>query len=308
MWMYIFMIFLVLICTFLLFYHYHLSKDVKKIIQTTKNMRAGNFNLRYRLRTTRKDMLELGGEMNRLADAFQAALERTKFLEEERSRMISNISHDLRTPLASLLGYIEALRNDETLTEKESKNFLRIADEKGNDLLGLIQEFFEMARLEEERDEIVLQKIDLTELARVVMLDFYPDFTKLSITPSVSIPDQPVYVNANKDYLRRVLNNLISNALRYGQDGKEIGITVRVEAEQAYVDVWDKGKGISQKDLPHIFERLYTAETSRNPTLRGSGLGLTIARNLIEKQGGQILAESVPGEKTIFSFCLRMIS
>lgn len=308
MWMYIFMIFLVLICVYLLFYHYDLRKNVKKIIQTTKDMRAGNFNLRYRLRTTRKDMLELGGEMNRLADAFQAALERTRFLEEERSRMISNISHDLRTPLTSMLGYIEALRNDETLTEKENKDFLRIVAEKGNDLLGLIQEFFELTTLEEQRNEIVLQKIDLTELVRVAMLDFYPDFTKLSIIPSVSIPDQPVYVSANEDYLRRVLNNLISNALRYGQDGKEIGITVRVKGDQAYVDVWDNGKGISQKDLPHIFERLYTAETSRNPTLRGSGLGLTIARNLIEKQGGKILAESIPGEKTVFSFWLRMIS
>ncbi len=307
MWIYIFLILSVMICMMLLFYHYHLLKDVKKIIQTAKDMRAGNFNLRFRLRTTRKDMLELGGEMNRLADTFQASLERTKFLEEERSRMISNISHDLRTPLTSLLGYIDALRNDETLTGKEKIDFLRIAAEKGNDLLGLIHEFFELARLEEENDEIVLQKIDLTEVARVVLLDFYPDFTKLSITPSISIPDLPVYVNANKDYIQRVLNNLISNALRYGQDGKEIGITVRMIAELAFVDVWDKGKGISQKDLPHIFERLYTADTSRNPTLRGSGLGLTIAKNLIEKQGGKILVESIPGEKTVFSFCLPMI-
>jgi signal transduction histidine kinase len=308
MWLYVSMILLALICVILYLHHYHLSKDVKKIILTAKDMRAGNFNLRYRHRTTRKDMLELSAEMNRLADFFQAALERTKFLEEERSRMISNISHDLRTPLTSLLGYIEALRNDETLTEKENKDFLRIAAEKGNDLLGLIEDFFELSRLEEEHDEIVLQKIDLAELARVVLLDFYPDFTKLSITPSVSIPDRPVYVNANTDYLRRVLNNLISNALRYGQSGKEIGITVRVKSEQAFVDVWDKGKGISPKDLPHIFERLYTAEASRNPTLRGSGLGLTIAKNLIEKQGGRISAESIPGEKTVFSFCLCMIS
>lgn len=307
MWMYILMILLALICAVLLLQHYHLGRNVKKIIQTARDMRAGNFNLRFRLRTIRKDMQELSGEMNRLADFFQGALERTKFLEEERGRMISNISHDLRTPLTSLLGYIDALQNDEMLTAEEKKNFLRIAAEKGNGLLGLIQEFFELARLEEEPDKTVLQRIDLAELARVVLLDFYPDFTKLSITPSVSIPDQPVYVNANKDYLRRVLNNLLSNALRYGQEGKEIGITVRRKAEQAFVDIWDKGKGIPQKDLPHIFERLYTAEASRNASMRGTGLGLTIAKGLIEKQGGQITAESIPGEKTVFSFCLNVI-
>lgn len=307
MWIYIIMILLVLLWAMYLFNHLLLIKDIKKIIKTTKDMRAGNFNLRYRLQTSRKYMLDLGGELNRLADYFQSALERTKFLEQERSRMISNISHDLRTPLTSLLGYIDALRNDETLSEEENNDFLRIAAEKGNDLLGLIQEFFELARLEEEHDEIVLQEVDLAELARVVLLDFYPEFTKLSITPSVSIPDQPVYVNANTDYIRRVLNNLISNALRYGQDGKEIGIRVLVKKDQAIVEVWDKGKGIPQKDLPHIFERLYTTEASRNPSLRGSGLGLTIAKNLMEKQGGRISAESIPGEKTVFSFCLRMI-
>lgn len=308
MWSYIVIVLLVLLCVMLLFSHYHLSRDVKKITQTAKDMRAGNFNLRYRLHTTRKDMLELGGEMNRQADFFQAALERTKFLEEERSRMISNISHDLRTPLTALLGYIDALRNDDTLTAEEQRDFLRIAAEKGNDLLGLIQEFFELTRLEEESEEILLQKTDLAEIVRTVLLDFYPDFTKLSIIPLVSIPEQPVYVNGNPDCLRRVLNNLISNALRYGKDGREIGVTVRMEDGQAFADVWDKGKGISPKDLPHIFERLYTAEASRNPALRGSGLGLAIAKNLIEKQGGEIFAESMPGEKTVFSFSLPMFS
>jgi signal transduction histidine kinase len=306
MWLYIILVLLAMLCGMLLLYHSHLSRDVKKIMRTAKDMRAGNFNLRFRLQTTRKDMMNLGAEMNRLADFFQAALERTRFLEEERNRMISNISHDLRTPLTSLLGYIDALENDETLTEKDKKEFLRIAAEKGNDLLKLIQEFFELARLEEEDDEIVLQKIDLAELAREALLAFYPDFTRLSITPSVSIPDRPVYVNANTDYLRRVLNNLISNALRYGQDGKEIGITVRLKEDRAFVDVWDKGKGIPQKDLPHIFERLYTAEASRNPALQGTGLGLTIAKSLIERQGGRISAKSAPGGKTVFSFCLLM--
>lgn len=307
MWIYILAILLTLLCAVLLLQNYYFGRDVKKIIRTARDIRAGNFNLRFRLLTTRRDMQGLGGEINRLADFFQAALERTKFLEEERGRMISNISHDLRTPLTSLLGYIDALRNDETLAEDEKKTFLRIAAEKGNDLLGLIQGFFELARLEEETDEIVLQNIDLAELTRVVMLDFYPEFIKLSISPTVSIPEKPVYVKANTDYLRRVLNNLITNALRYGQDGKEIGITVRIKEGQAFVDIWDKGKGIPQKDLPHVFERLYTVEPSRNPTLRGSGLGLTIAKNLIEKQGGQISAESIPGEKTVFSFYLPMI-
>jgi len=287
MWNYLFWGLLLLICIFLLLNHYHLSKDVSKIIQTARDIRAGNFNLRFRLRTTRTDILEHGGELNRLADHFQTALERTKFLEEERKRMISNISHDLRTPLTSLLGYIDALQTDKTLTEEERVEFLRISAEKGNDLLHLIQEFFELARLEEASQEIVLQKVDLAEFARAVILDFYPDFTKLSITPSLAITSYPVYVNANPDSLRRVLNNLLANALRYGREGKIIGLTVRQELEYAFVEVWDRGEGIPAQDLPYIFERLYTAEASRNKSMRGTGLGLTIAKSLVEKQGGK---------------------
>ncbi|MFT8889187.1 MAG: HAMP domain-containing sensor histidine kinase [Ethanoligenens sp.] len=270
---------------------------------TAKDMRAGNFNLRYRVRTTRADIVSFSGELNRLTDCFQELLERTHFLEEDRKRMISNISHDLRTPLTSLLGYIEALREDETLTEKERENFLRIAAEKGAALQKLIQEFFELARLE-ETEEIELGQIDLAELARTTLLDFYPEFTQASITPATSIPENPILVKGNLDYSRRILNNLISNALHYGADGKTIGITIRLDAKIAFVDVWDNGKGISPEDLPHIFERLYTAETSRNTALRGTGLGLTIAKKLIEKQGGQISAESIPGERTVFSFWL----
>jgi two-component system, OmpR family, phosphate regulon sensor histidine kinase PhoR len=307
MWTYIFLGFLGLSELFLLFLwlnHYQLGRDVSEIIQTAKDIRTGNFNLRFRLQTTREDILELGGELNRLADYFQTALIRTNFLEEERKRMISNISHDLRTPLTSLLGYIEALRSDKTLTEEERREFLRISAEKGHDLLRLIEEFFELARLEEASHEIELQKIDLAELARTVILDFYPDFTRLSITPSLAIPNDPVYVKANPDSLRRVLNNLLSNALRYGQDGKIIGLTVRKELEYAFIEIWDRGEGIPAHDLPYIFERLYTAEASRNTSMRGTGLGLTIVKSLVEKQGGQIKADSIPGERTVFSFSL----
>jgi signal transduction histidine kinase len=193
------------------------------------------------------------------------------------------------------------LRKDESLTEQEKNDYLRISSEKGGELFKLIQEFSELARLEEEQETLSLRKIDIAELVRTVLLDFYFDFTKLNISPIIKIPDYPVFINGNADALHRVFNNLISNALRYGADGKEIGVIVRQEMETVYIDVWDNGKGITPENLSHIFERLYTPETSRNATLRGTGLGLTIAKALIEKQGGQIKAGSVPNKKTVFT-------
>jgi len=304
-WLYILLAALALICAYLLARHVQLKKDILKLSATAREMRAGNFNLRYRLRTTRADTLALGGELNNLTDSFQAAMDRARFLEEDRKRMVSNISHDLRTPLTALLGYIEALRWDGTLSGEEREDFLRIAAEKGAGLQRLLQEFFELARLEEESAEDVrLEAVDLAELARAALLGFYPEFTETGIAPVVSIPEGPVFARGNPDYIRRVLDNLVSNALRYGRDGQMIGVEVYHEGDHAVVEVWDNGKGISPEDLPYIFERLYTAEASRGGALRGSGLGLTIARNLAEKQGGRIFAESAPGEKTVFSFRL----
>jgi signal transduction histidine kinase len=170
----------------------------------------------------------------------------------------------------------------------------------------MLGRFLDLARLEEDNTVLSLTRIDLAELIRTTLLDFYPDFMERSITPAVLMPDKSMYVNGNADALRRMLDNLIANALRYGADGKEIGVGVREEAQFAVVDIWDTGKGISAEDLPHIFERLYTSELSRNTSLRGTGLGLTIAKTLIEKQGGTITAASIPGEKTVFSFSLPM--
>ncbi|HEX3043955.1 MAG TPA: HAMP domain-containing sensor histidine kinase [Bacillota bacterium] len=295
------------LCLFLLLQRFHLLSEVKKIIWISREIQTGNLNLRYRLRTTQKDLEDLGGELNRLLDYFQNVFERTRLMEEERQRMIANISHDLRTPLTSLLGYIEALQHDLTLTVEEKEAFLGIVTNKGNSLLTLLQDFFELARLEADDSEPELRQVNLTEITHEVLLDFYPDFIKAGITPTFEIPDPHLYVRGDAAYLRRILNNLLSNALRYGRGGKEIGIGFREEPVLVWVDVWDRGQGIPAQDLPRVFERLYTGEASRNNSLRGAGLGLTIAKNLVEKQGGRITVTSIPNQKTVFSFCLAKV-
>lgn len=295
---------LVSLCVFLLLQHFRLRSEVKKLTRTTREIRSGNLNLRYRLRTNRQELEELGGELNRLVDYFQNAYERTGYLEEERKRMIANISHDLRTPLTSLLGYMEALQHDAALTPEEREAFLRIAAGKGSSLLELLQEFFELAKLESDDSIPELRRVNLTELIPDIALGLYPEFVKAEITPVIEIPDTPLFVMGDAACLQRILNNLLSNALRYGRDGKVIGIGLREEADAVWIDVWDRGKGIAAQDLPRVFERLYTGEASRNASLRGTGLGLTIAKNLVEKQGGRITVSSKPNEKTVFSFSL----
>lgn len=295
---------LLLACAYLLVRQRRLIRELGKIRRTTEEIRAGNLNLRYRLPAPRKPVEDLSGELNRLIDYFQQSTERLLVLEDERKRMIASLSHDLRTPLTSLLGYIEALRSDSTLTAEERTEFLRIAADKGGALLERLQSFFELARLEADDAPSELRRMNLIDIVQEVLLGFYPDFQKAGIEPSVRLPDAPLHVRADGGGLRRILENLLSNALRYGRDGGEIGVAVREEGDFARVDVWDRGRGIPPADLPRVFERFYTGEDSRNASLRGTGLGLAIVRNLVEKQGGQIAASSRPGEKTVFSFSL----
>ncbi|MDI4647735.1 sensor histidine kinase [Cohnella hashimotonis] len=295
---------LFLACGYLFVRQRRLVRELGRVRRTTEEIRTGNLNLRYRLPAPRRLVEELSGELNRLIDYFQQTTERMLVLEDERKRMIASLSHDLRTPLTSLLGYIEALRNDASLTAEERSEFLCIAADKGNSLLERLQSFFELARLEADDAPPDLRPMNLTDTVQEVLLGFYPDFQKAGIEPSVRLPASPLYVMADGGGVRRILENLLSNALRYGKDGGEIGVAVREEEDFAAVDVWDRGRGIPPADLPRVFERFYTGEDSRNASLRGTGLGLAIARNLVEKQGGRISVSSRPGEKTVFSFSL----
>jgi len=294
-------ILLFLTCCLLLLRFRRLLNEIKRMTRTTEDIRAGNLNLRYRMLISHKTVQKLGGELNRLIEQVQANGDRNQFLEDERKRMIANISHDLRTPLTSILGYMEALRNDVTLTAEERNDFIRIISDKGNALLERLQEFFELAKLEEGGSHVELQRVNINDISQEVLVGFYPEFQKASLTPTVDLLNAPLHVMGDRAYLRRVLENLVSNALRYGREGGEIGLRIREEQNLIWVDIWDRGQGISPRDLPFVFERFYTGESSRNAALRGSGLGLTITKNLVERQGGRIVASSKPGEKTVFS-------
>ncbi|WP_090642118.1 cell wall metabolism sensor histidine kinase WalK [Paenibacillus sp. UNC496MF] len=295
---------LLLLCLLIIWRHMRQQRDIQQITRITTEVRSGNLTRRYRQQTTSKTLMLLGEELNRLMDVIQESKERTTHLEEERKRMIANISHDLRTPLTSLLGYMEAIQLDADLSAEERDVFLRVAVNKGDDLLALLQDFFELARLESDHSEPELRTLDVTVLIPEVLVDFYPDFVKANVTPLLDIPERPINVRADIAFFRRILNNLLSNSLRYGTDGGEVGIRVCEQSYTIMVEVWDKGKGIAAQDLPHVFERLYTGEASRNNSIRGAGLGLTIVKNLVERMGGRITVSSTPGEKTIFTFHL----
>lgn len=251
-----------------------------------------------------KEMSELLVEINKFIDFNQKVLADYSEKEISMRKMLSNISHDLKTPLTVVLGYIETIKLEPDLKSEEKEILLSRAYDKTLEIVKLINKFFDLSKLESGDKDISITRINISEVCRKNILNYYETLTSKGIEVNIDIPELNIYAMGNEEALDRVLSNLISNAIKYGSDGKIIGLNLRYDEEFAYVDIWDKGKGIEEKDQDKVFERLYTLEDSRNKYYEGSGLGLTITKRLVEKMGGEIILESKPYEMTTFTFKL----
>ena len=226
--------------------------------------------------------------------------------EMSRRRMLSNISHDLRTPLTVISGYMEILLHRSDISTEERVMLLGKVKDKVQEVIAMINTFFDLAKLESGDREISLTSVQLNEVCRRNILSFYHILTDFEV--EISIPEEPLYAYANEEALDRILNNLISNAIQYGGDGLMLGLSLRAEEDTVYIDVSDRGKGIQELHQDFIFERLYTLEDSRNRKYQGSGLGLSITKRLVERMHGTIKLTSKPHEKTTFSVGLKRIN
>jgi signal transduction histidine kinase len=223
-------------------------------------------------------------------------------------KMLSNISHDLKTPLTVVLGYIEAIKLDRNISNEERDVLLSKVDNKTHEVLELINKFFDLAKLESGDKDIPLTRINMNEVCRKNILTFYDILTSKGFEVIIDIPESNIYTMGNEEALDRILDNLISNAIKYGNEGMVLGLSLRNDDNYVYVVIWDKGKGISETHKDKVFERMYTLEDSRNKLYQGSGLGLTITKRLVEKLAGEIFLESKPYEKTSFTFKLKRIT
>jgi signal transduction histidine kinase len=287
-------------CLVLVFARISSAGALRNIIEALRDIADGNRNRRVHVRAPDKRLNELALLLNRILDEWARSAETADRSERIRKRLIADISHDIRTPLTSILGYVDAIRNEPSLTGEEKAFYLQIVANKGNDLLMTINNFFMLARIEAGETGVAKEPVLLNELVKEELLSFYHEIADAGLQPEISITDEPLYVAADPMSLRRIVANLISNAVRYGHEGGVIGLRLSRAGSDAELTVWDRGRGVAEDDLPHIFDRLYTGEKSRNRKLRGTGLGLTIVRRLVENLGGTISASSKPYEYTAF--------
>ncbi|MDN4070574.1 sensor histidine kinase [Paenibacillus vini] len=254
------------------------------------------------IQTDQHKIQQLLVQINRLLFHKQKVIADYAKTQESMKKMISNMSHDLKTPLTVILGYAEKLNQAQPMTQEEQKYVVTRLNHKVNSLVGLLNQFFDLVKIESEDYEIPLSKISLNEICRQIVLEFYDLLSSKGLRVEIEIPEQPIYIFGNEQALHRIFSNLISNSIRYGSDGGVFGLTLREEGEFVAVDVWDRGKGIAEVNQDRVFERLYTLDDARNPQFQGSGLGLSISKRLTEGMKGTITLNSSPFEKTTFTF------
>lgn len=277
---------------------------LKKISQKLEEIQDTDSDENVMVFTDNKVLMDLAAQINRLLENQRKVKVDYRRSEISSKKMLSNISHDIKTPMTVILGYLEIMR----LNSSGENEMLLKVEQKAQRVMELINQFFTLAKLEAGDTEITISKIDVCEACRENVLDFYELLTQKEFQVDVDIPEEAVFVRGNKDALQRILFNLISNVVRYGSDGKYIGMFLRSDEKYIYIDVVDKGKGIERGFAQNVFERLFTMEDSRNREIQGNGLGLTIAQNLAHQLGGKITLESEPNVKTTFTVKLRKFS
>lgn len=288
------------ICYQRIAFHTGIQRQLKQIHETLKRIADTDSDESVMIFTDNRELMELAAQINRLLEHSRKEKAGRRRFETASRKMLSNISHDIKTPMTVILGYLEIMRT----SGGASPEMLAKAEEKAKSVMDLIDQFFTLAKSEAGDMDLPLSETDLCEICRACILDFYELLTKADFQVDINLPNHAVRIESNKDALRRILFNLISNVIRYGAAGKYIGLSLRAEESCVSVDIIDKGQGIDKAFAETVFDRLFTMEDSRNRSIQGNGLGLTIARNLARQLGGDILLESTPYVKTVFTLRL----
>ena len=216
-------------------------------------------------------------------------------------QIFTNISHDLRTPITVLKGYIEMLYLQSQKEDLPPAIHATIEKMQRNsqELVHSVNNLFNLAKIQSGDMVFHIQKVNLTQVCHEIILKFYTILEEEKFHVEVNIEDKPLYANVDIEAVGRILKNLIDNAIKYGNAGKFLGISLYKKDNHIYIEVEDHGAGISEKDKIHIFTRAYTADRKK-----GNGLGLAISQELANSMGGSISVVSIPQEKTVFTIRL----
>ena len=247
-------------------------------------------------------VLKISFEINELIYSHNQELSRQKRLEQANKELLTSLSHDVRTPLTSLLGYLDALEID-IVDDGEKEEYIKIARKKAYDLKRLIDTLFDWFKIDSKELKLIMQDTDICELTKEIVIDWLPTLEQKEITPEIEIPDEEWILELDTSAYKRMVSNLIQNAVEHSSCS-HLKVAVKQNNGIISIIVKDNGIGIGKDKLPQVFERLYKGDTSRSR--QSSGLGLSIVKELAKMHGGRVTAQSNIGEYTEFTIELPM--
>ena len=266
------------------------------MLDALKDIKAGNGNRRI-LSATDELTASIAYEVNDIVSSYEKELSSFRQAEEVNKQLMTSLSHDVRTPLTTLIGYLDAAHKG-IVTGKDKDEYVEIARRKAHDLKEYIDVLFDWFKLNSDEFVLSIDPVEAVELTRNILIDWIPIFEDKQIDYSIDIPEQPFRVKLDTDGYMRILNNLIQNVISHSHADK-IEIILSKQEKNMQIRLADNGIGIEKEDLKHIFERLYKCDKGRSE--KGSGLGLSIAHQLVEKMNGTITANSTQGTGTEFT-------
>lgn len=277
-------------------------KYIEKIASAVQNIAEGDLTTQIEVEGDDEFSL-MASSLNRMGEEIRELMEKERESERTKNELITNVAHDLRTPLTSIIGYLELLSKGIPLPQEMQQKYIEIVYTKAKRLEKLIEDLFGFTKV--GKVSMNVGKVDIVKLLGQLLEEFYPSFADKELTYELmsNVPAQVITADGN--LLARLFDNLINNAIKYGAEGKKVLVNVLVEEEIVTVSVTNYGYVIPADELPLIFNKFYRVEQSRSTATGGTGLGLAIAKNIVDMHGGTIsVASDLNG--TVFTVKLKV--
>ncbi|GAW92231.1 sensor histidine kinase [Calderihabitans maritimus] len=271
------------------------SRPLQELSRAALQVASGKFEEKVEVLTS--------DEIGHLAKTFNYMAEELGKLERMRQEFIANVSHELRSPLTSIRGFIQGIL-DGTITGQHQERYLKIVFEETNRLTRLVNDLLDLARLESGSISMNWSNFDVNELIREVVAKLEPQIREKQLQIELSLEERPTWAYADRDRVEQVLINLLDNAIRFTPEGKKIKLEAVPDGDKIVVAVTDQGIGIPPEELPYIWQRFHKVDKARTRSKGGTGLGLAIVKRIIEALGQTISVESELNRGSRFSFTL----
>lgn len=234
----------------------------------------------------------MAANLNKMVEELKELMDKERESERTKNELITNVAHDLRTPLTSMIGYLELLSGNVKLTPEMEKKYIEIAYSKSKRLEKLIEDLFGFTKLNYGKISMNVGQVDIIKLLSQLLEEFYPSFMDKQLTYELQSNVPAKVITADGNLLARLFDNLINNAIKYGADGKKVLVRIQADEEIVTIEVINYGYVIPKEELPLIFNKFYRVEQSRSTNTGGTGLGLAIVKNIVDMHGGDIQVTS----------------